>query len=456
MDFSKINKVYCLGIGGSGVSALAQIFHLQGKQVSGSDLNVNVIIKKLIKNGIKVDLGQSAEDLPQDADLYIYSDAVPETNAQRQMLKKLNLEEKSLSYFSAVGELMKEYTYSIAVSGTHGKTTTTGMLAVVLEAAGLDPTVIVGSEIKQFGSNARLGQDKKYFIVEACEHQEHMLKLNPKAIILTNIEEDHLDYYRDLEQIVIAFQNYINKLPKDGVLVKNEDDSESRDLGFDGKIITYGIDKKAQVSAKKIKVEGQNQSFNIGNLNFQLKIPGRFNIYNALAVYTFCSKQLGIKEEIIQKALAAFTGTGRRFEILGEYRGAKVISDYAHHPTAVAGVIKAAKEFYPEKRIFVVFQPHQRTRTQKLFKQFVSAFDQADFIILPEIYDVPGRESGAEKISSQDLVGEIEKRGKYVFFAPNFEKVEQLIHEHLERGDLLLILGAGDIYRLAEKLVKHE
>lgn len=452
MKTEDLKKIYFIGIGGIGISGLARLYHGLDKEIAGSDMVQSELTDELIKEGIKVNLTQDGKKLPKDYDLYVYSDAVPEDNPERKKIKELGLKAKEMSYFDAAAELMKEYEYSIAISGTHGKTTTSAMLAEVMIKAGLDPTVIIGSQIKKWGSNARLGKNKKFFIIEACEHKEHMMRLSPKAIILTNIEEDHLDYYRDLEHIEMTFQNYINKLPKDGVLIKNEDDSESKNLGFDGKIITYGIEEKADVVAKSIKVKDQIQSFKVGKTKFQLQIPGKYNIYNALSVIAL-AKDLNIKDEFIQQGLAEFQGTWRRFEILGKYRGAQVISDYAHHPTAVTGLIKAAKDFNPQKRIFIVFQPHQHNRTKKLYKKFIECFDGADFIIIQEIWDVLGREETADQdVSSQDLVKEIEKRGRYVFYSNDAEKSKQLLDEHLEKDNILLIAGAGDIYQLAEKL----
>lgn len=457
MKTDGIKKVYFIGIGGIGISGLARIFNDMGKQVAGSDMVQSEITDELEEEGIKVIIGQDGSEIDESFDLIVFSDAVPKDNPERLKVGELDLEDKELSYFDAAAELMKDYEYAIAVSGTHGKTTTCAMIAEIMIKAGLDPTVIVGSKIKKLNSNARLGKNKKYFIIEACEHKEHMMRLSPKAIVLTNIEEDHLDYYRDLEHIEMTFQNFINKLPKDdGLLIKNNDDSESRNLGFDGKIISYGIEEKADVMARGIKIRDQVQQFRVGREKFELRIPGKFNVYNALSAVAL-ARELGVGDEKIKNALFEFKGTWRRFENVCEYRGAQVISDYAHHPTAVSGLINAAKEFYPKRRIFMVFQPHQHNRTKKLFKRFAEAFDGADFIILQEIYDVPGREEDEDRdISSQDLAREVEKRGKYVFYSPDFKKARRLLDEHLEKGDVLLVVGAGDIYLLVDELCSKE
>lgn len=455
MTIKDAKKVYFIGIGGIGISGLAKILKWQGKEVSGSDLAESELTSNLEENKIQVIIGQKRENVPTDADLYIYSSAVPDTNPERVKIKELGRQDREITYFKAVGEFMKDYEYCVAISGTHGKTTTTAMLAAVLIEAKMDPTVIVGSMIKQLNSNARLGQNKKFFIVEACEHKEHMMGLSPNAIILTNIEADHLDYYRDLEHIQITFQKYINKLPEHGILVKNNDDSESRELGCDSKVITYGIDNKAQVMAKNIRKEKMLQRFSVGKSPYSMQIPGDFNIYNALAVIAL-ARELGISDAIIKKALANFTGTWRRFELVGTFKGATVISDYAHHPTAVSATIKATKEFYPDRRIVVLFQPHQHNRTKKLFDSFTKCFKEADLIIIHEIFDVEGREETADQdVSSRDLVKAVERTGKYVFYTKDVEEAVHKLHEHVERNDVLLILGAGDIYKVALSLCSH-
>lgn len=450
MNLAQVEKAYFIGIGGSGISGLAKIFKLQGKEVIGSDLSSSEFTEDLEAEGVKIIIGQKAENVPNDAGLYVYSDAVPIENPERKRLRDLNLQDREMSYFEVMAEMMKGFEFGIAVSGTHGKTTTTAMLALVFMEAGLDPTFIVGTKIKQINSNAHLGKSKKYFIVEACEHREHMMKLSPNVIVLTNIEEDHLDYYRDLEHIQITFQNYINKLPASGVLVKNNDDSESRELGFDGKTVSYGIKNKAKIMARNIRKEQKLQKFTVDKSAYTLQIPGDFNIYNALSVIAL-AKEMEIKDEVIKNALKEFIGTRRRFEEVGTFKGAVVISDYAHHPTAVDSTIKAAKEFYPDRRIVILFQPHQHNRTKKLFDGFTKCFRYADLVIIQEIFDVAGREENEDQnISSKDLVKVVERMGKYVFYSNSLERAKQLLHEHVEKNDVLIVAGAGDIYKVAE------
>jgi len=450
--FDQIQTVYFSGIGGIGMSALAQLLHADGKVVKGSDMQKSEMTERLMLRGIPISFVQDGAQITPDVDLCVFTSAVPEDHPEHTKAKQLGI--PTMSYFEAVGEYMKGFEHAITVSGTHGKSTTTSMIANIMIDAGLDPTVIVGTVVKEFGSNARAG-GRKYLVVEACEYKEHMLNLHPSMIVLTNIEEDHLDYYRDLEHIVMTFQKYINHLPPSGVLFKNTDDSESSDLGYDGKTVSYGMSAQADIRATQMKVGNVAQTFLCGGEIYTLRIPGKFNISNALAAIAV-GRELGISAESTKKTLAAFAGVWRRFEVVGEYKGATVISDYAHHPTAVSSTIKAAREFYPGRRIVVAFQPHQRSRTKKLFTGFVECFADADLTIVQEIYDVVGREeSGDADVSSRQLVDAVDKMGKYALYTPNVAATRQQIEEVIESGDVLIVMGAGNIYRLAEELISE-
>lgn len=451
-EFALASHIYCSGVGGSGVSALARLLHLQGKTVIGSDAAENMFTHDLSALGVDIRVPQDPQAIPPDCDLFIYSDAVPANHPERQAATQRNISQ--LSYFEALGLFFDQYKIRIAVSGTHGKTTTTAMTALTLIEAGLDPTVVVGSKVTQLNSNARLGKSD-IMVVEACEHQAHMLQLRPTHIIITNIEEDHLDYYHDLDHIVLTFQRYINSLGSEGVFIKNADDSESTEIGFDGKIVTFGIDEPADVRASHIHTQDAQQTFQVGGENFSLHIPGRFNVANACATIAL-ARTLGVADSVIRKSLAKYVGTWRRFEIKGTYKQAIVVSDYAHHPTAISSTLKAAREFYPHRRLVVVFQPHQHNRTARLFTKFETAFEAADFVILTEIFDVLGRENLQDKaFSGEALAKAVEKHGKYTIFAPTLERARQQIDEFVEPNDVLLIMGAGNIYQLAENLTQR-
>lgn len=430
------------------MSALAQLLHADGKQVSGSDRKETSVTDRLQRKGITVRYAQDGIGLDEQTDLFIYTSAILADHPERR--RALDLGMRSISYFEAIGEYMRAFKNTIAVSGTHGKSTTTAMIANILVAAGMNPTVIVGSVVKEFESNARAGS-KDVLVVEADEHEAHMLHLRPHMIVLTNIEADHLDYYRDLDHIVLTFQKYLDNLPESGVLFKNVDDSESQELGCDGTVVTYGIDHPAQVSAR-LQRRAHTQCFTSNGTAFELQIPGRFNVLNALAAIAV-ARHLHIPEQVIVDTLHDFHGVWRRFEIMGHYRGATVISDYAHHPTAVHSTIKAAREFYPGRRLVAVFQPHQRSRTKKLFSDFTKSFSEADFVIIQEIYDVAGREQSADTdISSGDLVAAVEQTGKYALYSADIADTRRKIDAVVEKNDVLLIMGAGDIYTLAEEL----
>ncbi len=450
-----LRKIHFIGLGGIGVSAVAKLMLAQGKTVSGSDAVVSEITEELVKRGVKFFNNHQAANLADDVDLVIYSPAVPADNPERVKAKELNI--RQLSYPEFLGEFSKDK-YTIAVSGTDGKSTTTAMLGLILEKAGLDPTVIVGSKVKSFqDGNLRLGQSQ-YFVVEACEYKAAMLNIEPDIIVITNIRPEHLDYYGNLDNLKKTFQQYADKLPADGILVVNNNDSVAGSLAAKNKI-TYSFDKPADLKVSDYKIANQSQIFKVNFQNqdlgeFKLIIPGQFNVYNALAALA-AALVLKIEPKIIKEALADFSNLWRRFEKVGERDGVTVISDFGHTPDAVRGTIKAAKEFYPDKRIVVAFQPHHHDRTKRFFKEFSEAFDNADLLILNEIYDVAGREEVKDQdVSSKDLAEEIKKRNKEVIYSANLAETKRLILENIKENDLVLVIGAGDIYKVAEELVK--
>lgn len=417
------------------MSALAQYYLAKGHKVYGSDLAASEITDFLKSKGVKVNIGQRAKNIESDIDLVVYSPAVKPDNLEFKRAKKLKI--KLQSYPEALGELTKEY-FTIAVSGAHGKSTTTAMIALVLIKAGLDPTVIVGTKVKEFGStNFRAGQSK-ILVIEACEYDSSFLNYQSKIIVVTNVDKEHLDYFKTFANIKKAFKNFIMRLPADGFLVFNNDDKFiPRFLQPNFKIASYSLE---QPEAKKIKK--------------LLKVPGLHNVSNALAVLQV-ARILEVPDEIIFDGLSEFTGTWRRFEIKnGSVNGKKiiVISDYGHHPNEVLATLKAAREKYPKKFILCVFQPHQHQRTFYLFADFIKVFRSApiDEIIITDIYDVAGREEEgiSKKINSKKLVKKINKQK--VFYLP-FDKLEEKIKENIKSGDVLIIMGAGSIYKLVEK-----
>ncbi len=459
-----ITRVHVIGAGGIGVSAVAKLLRHQGKAVSGSDLGRSEAVGELERLGVPVAAGHAAANLPADADLVVYSDAVPADNPERAEASKRGL--RQMSYFDFVGEFSRTKR-TVAVSGTNGKSTTTALLGLILEAGGLDPTVIVGSKVRSFSDrNLRLGGGET-FVVEACEYRANMLKTWPKMIVLTNIEEDHLDYYRDLAHIRDTFQKFVDKLPADGKLVWNADDPvSSKELRLPGNAVSYGLSPEADYRAVGVTVGGGRQEFEIMKKGkplgrFSLSVPGRFNVCNALAAIAAAS-ELGVPAEKIRQSVAAFPGIWRRFERVGEYRGAPVYSDYGHHPTALAGTLAAAREFFPDRRVVLCFQPHQHNRTRKLFDEFVASMDAADVAIIAEIFDVAGRESAEDAaVSSRDLVSAVSKRdarrgaNRELLYAATPEAAFEALEDLVRPGDLVIVMGAGDIYKVAERLASE-
>lgn len=432
-------KIHLIGIGGIGVSALAQYYATKGHQVSGSDLVESEITDLVKEKGIKVLIGNSAEHISTNLDLVVCSPAVKPDNPEYKMAKELNI--KIQTYPEALGELTKEY-FTIAVAGAHGKSTTTAMLGLVLIDAGLDPTVIVGTKVKEFspitgGSNFREGKSK-ILVIEACEYDSSFLQYWPKIIVITNIDKEHLDYFKNFAGVKKAFKNFIARLPIDGHLVFNKDDKYAPKL----------IKPKFRITSFSIKKKGVNV------LKKALKVPGMHNVSNALAVLAV-SKIMAVPNKTALDALSKFSGTWRRFEIKeGSADGKKitVISDYGHHPSEITATLKATREKYKKEKIWCVFQPHQHQRTFYLFNEFVKTFRAApvDNLIITDIYDVAGRETTKinDQVSAEKLVKKIDR--KNIIYMPTLE-ITRFIKEKIGVNDILLIMGAGDIYKLTEK-----
>ena len=465
MTIQDSENIYCLGIGGIGVSGLARMLFAMGKNVRGSDLRESQITNSLVKLGIPVIIGHAVANLDPKPDLVIYSQDVTAGSpgyVELAEIDKLNI--PKLTQAQALGELMAGK-YGIGVTGTNGKSTTTAMLGLILQVANLDPSVLIGSnlapinETEKFKANARLGQGK-FFVAESDEYHRKMLENHPQMIVITNVAEDHLDYYQDLGEIKQAFLEYILSLPKDGVVIYNADDHNAVEVGRRAQChkFTFGIHHYADLQAINLKTDNSKQIFDlhfddqkIGE--FELGVPGAFNVSNALAA-ALAAIKLGVKIDVIKKVLSEYAGLWRRFEKVGEIHGKTIISDYAHHPVAVAGTILAAKQFYPGKKILVVFQPHHRNRTKLLFNDFVDSLMEADEVIVTEIFDVAGREHG-ENISSRDLVVALKAKKENSTYAANLDETAKLIQSKLPNYDVALMMGAGDIDSLARKLIHN-
>ena len=433
---NKKQKIHFIGIGGIGVSALARYFLAQKFEVSGSDVCDSPILTDLKKIGVKIFIGHKAKNLPEGVELVVYSAAAQADNPELKEAKQRKI--KCQTYAEALGDLTKTM-WTIAVSGMHGKSTTTAMIGLMLEKAGLDPTVIVGAKIREWGnSNCRVGKSK-YLVIEADEYNASFLNYWPKMLVLTNIEEEHLDYYTGgLPQIMKTFSEYVGHLPPAG----------------EGTLIANAQDKNIFKIVKKVKAKVVLYFYD-GQSGLKIKVPGAHNLSNAAAALAV-AKELGITEKVALAALGNFKGAWRRMEYRGQVSGAKIYDDYGHHPTEIKVTLAGARELLKrEGRLWCVFQPHQYQRTYKLFKQFLGAFEAADETILLPIYSVAGREKETlkKKVSSEKLVKAI--KSDKVKYAKSFNEAIKVLRKKLKKGDLAIIMGAGDIYKLTEQLIKR-
>ncbi len=465
MDFlKKYKKIYISGIAGSGTSALAGFLFEHGIEVLGSDTGNLSMLSEL---EIKFYNTQEESNIDNSLDLLIYSSAVLENNPERIKAKELGIPE--MTYFQALGEISENF-YTIAIAGTNGKTTTTSISSILLSNTNLDPSVIVGGKILELDNKNYKKGTSNLLIVEACEYMEHFLYLNPNVLIITNIEEEHLDYYKNLENIILAFEKIINKLPEGGVLVYNKDDKNTRELiqkiskeRYDLNLVSYGVEEQADFIAKfndtKDGVQIFETYYNMEFLaEFRLSIPGKFNIYNTLASIATCftiSKINKIKYNILdwQYKILNFRGSKRRFEIIKKdiKKDILYVIDYAHHPTSINQVIIGAKRMYSSRRIFVIFQPHTFNRTKNLFSDFTKCFDCVDFCFISDIYEPTGRDLKTKNIiSSKELVKAIKKRNPKlkIKYSGDLIKTSKKMRKSLKNKDLVLILGAGDIFTL--------
>jgi UDP-N-acetylmuramate--alanine ligase len=435
-----LKKIYFIGIGGIGISALARYYLSKGWQVFGSDLTRSEITDALKRAGARIYIGENPKRINPDFEKIIISPAVPEENPELEKAKKLRI--PVFTYPQALGELTKKY-FTIAISGTHGKSTTTAMMALLLVEAGLDPTVIMGTKLREFrDSNFRYGKSK-YLVIEADEYKDSFLNYWPKIIILTSVDKDHLDYFQNLRNIKHSFIKFINHLPPKGWLVRNADDKNITSLKLRNpkfKIKNFSLRQKEAKLLKKI-----------------LQIPGEHNVSNALAALTV-ARILKIPDEISFRTLAEFKGTWRRFDIEKKEIANKkfvFISDYGHHPKEIEVTLKGAREKYPNRQIWLIYQPHQYQRTYYLFNDFVRAFQKApvDKLILVPIYDVPGREDKGikKKVSSYKLVRAAKKqkiKDKEIIYLSSLKKAAEYLKKQIRGGEIVIVMGAGDIYNL--------
>lgn len=457
LDPNKFKHVHFIGIGGISMSGLAEILLNLGFTVSGSDIRSSNITSKLEKKGIKIYTGHSEENI-KDADLVVYTAAVKSDNPELAKAKSLGI--PTLDRATLLGEIMKKYPFSVAVSGTHGKTTTTSMISLIMLKSALDPTIHIGGELDAIGGNTRIGSNK-YFVAEACEYVESFLKFHPYLAVVLNIEADHLDYFKDIEHIKNAFLKFIRLVPENGYVVACADDQNVLSILKDVhcNIITFGLNSKnAMWTAEDISFnENGFAAFTVLKdneriTNIQLKVPGIHNISNALASIAACYA-LGCSIENIKKGLESYTGIHRRFELKGIENNIKVVDDYAHHPSEIKATLKAARSGnYP--RIWTVFQPHTYTRTKFLLDEFSKAFKDTDKVIITDIYSAREKDTG--EIHSRILAEKIRENGQDAIYLPDFEGIVEYLKKNASPGDLIITMGAGDVYKVGEMFLKDK
>ena len=461
IDFNKPVHVYFMGIGGISMSGLAHILIERGFKVSGSDSKESPMTKALSDLGVNIMYGQCAQNItdPSPIDVVGHTAAIHPDNPEFMAAKAANI--PILTRAELLGQIMKEYKIPIAISGTHGKTTTTSMLSKILLEADTDPTLSIGGVFSDIGGNIRVGRSD-YFVTEACEYTNSFLSFFPKISVISNIDADHLDFFKDLDDIRNSFTKFAHLLPDDGVLVINGDIENYNAItdGLGCEIITYGSKEAFDYYPSDIEYdEHGNPSFKAhipgGKvLDVKLAIPGLHNVYNALASIAV-SNILNIDSDVATKALSLFGGTSRRFEHKGEIHGVTIIDDYAHHPTEIKATLTAAQN-YPHNKIWCVFQPHTYTRTKALLDEFAEALSFADKVVLVDIY--AARETDTLGISSRTLCDKIVELGHECTYFPTldgFSEVEKFLLQNCTKGDLLITMGAGDVVKIGNELLGH-
>ena len=454
IDFNQPIHIYFMGIGGISMSGLAEILLERGFQVSGSDSKASPLTKMLEDRGITIFYGQKAQNMTPDIDCVVYTSAIRPDNPEFMAAKELNL--PLLSRAELLGQIMKNYQVPIAISGTHGKTTTTSMVSEILLQAETDPTLSIGGILKTIGGNIRIGQSP-YFVTEACEYTNSFLSFFPKISLILNIEEDHLDFFKDLDDIRHSFREFAKLLPEDGTLIINGDIENYKGIteGLSCKVVTYGSSSDCDYSPADIQFDEMGRAVFTANcpnnevLPLHLGVTGLHNVYNALASLAL-SDCLGLSREAAVQALKQFTGTDRRFEYKGTIGGVTVIDDYAHHPTEIAATMQAAAN-YPHQKLWCVFQPHTYTRTKAFLKEFAQALTGADHVVLADIY--AARETDTLGISSRDLQNELQNLGQPCEYFSTFDEIENFLLENCVPGDLLITMGAGDVHKIGENLL---
>ncbi len=460
IDFNHPTSIYFVGIGGISMSGLAEILNDAGFRVSGSDRSKSALTETLERKGITVFYGQRSENITDDIDCVVFTSAIHPDNPEYAATITKNI--PHLTRAQLLGEIMQNYKTPIAISGTHGKTTTTSMVSEILLQADTDPTLSIGGMLKSIGGNIRVGKTD-LFVTEACEYTNSFLSFLPKIGIILNIEEDHLDFFKDLNDIRHSFREFAKLLPSDGCLIINGDIPDYKEIteGLTCRVITYCNAQHTCIGSVADYYPSNIQYNEKGHASFllhrgtdapqqiHLSVPGEHNVSNSLAAIALADL-LQINDTVTAKALQSFAGTDRRFEYKGSIGGVTVIDDYAHHPTEITATLNAARN-YPHNTLWCVFQPHTYTRTKAFMSDFAKALSLADKVVLADIY--AARETDTLGISSETLQKEIEALGHECFYFPSFDEIENFLLENCINGDLLITMGAGDVLKIGENLL---
>lgn len=448
--------VHLIGIGGSGMGALAHMLLLRGAAVSGSDRLGSAATEGLAAGGAKVALGQQSENLPAKLDLVVYSAAIHEANPELLAARQCGCE--VIKYSQMLGRLMADRC-GVAIAGTHGKSTTTAMVAYALTVADKSPSFIVGDTVPQLGGPSGVGEGP-HFVAEACEYDRSFLNLSPTFAAILNVDEDHLDCYADLPAIVEAFRAFAAKVPAHGVLVANGEDREALAAveAAACEVQTFGLTDGCHWSAGNLTADRGRYRFDV---NFRqrrlcrlsLSIPGLHQVFNSLAAAALLH-QLGLSPDQIAGGISQFTGVRRRMMLKAQLAGVTVVDDYAHHPTEIQATLRAARDYFTPARTWCVFQPHQHSRTRFLLKDFARSFGCADKVLVPDIYFVRDSERETEHISSEDLVAQIRLNGGDATYLADFDAIAERLKADLAPGDLVITMGAGSIWELADEIVR--
>ena len=456
IDFSKPAWLHFIGIGGISMSGLAEVLLGAGFRVSGSDSSASPLTESLKAKGAEIIIGQSADNISPEMDCIVYTAAIRPDNPEFAAAASSGV--PMLTRAELLGEIMRNYEVPIAVAGTHGKTTTTSMCAHVLMEGGLDPTISVGGILPSIGGNIRVGNSGT-FITEACEYTNSFLSFYPKVELILNVDADHLDFFKDLDDIAASFHRFALLLDENGTLIINRDTQKYGTVteGLRCHLVTCSMEGDADYTAKDITFDEfgcaafscEERGSVLGT--FVLRVPGIHNVSNALAVIAL-GRLLGIPVEQIARGLEGFEGTDRRFQKKGEFRGVTVIDDYAHHPTEIRATLAAAGK-YPHRELWVAFQPHTYSRTRDHLDSFAEVLSGADHVVLADIY--AAREKNTIGISSDDIRKKLTDAGCDAVYLPAFTEIEEYLQSHMKAGDLLITMGAGDIVKVGENLLSR-